>query len=787
MTITRNNHYVPQWYQKGFINDGANELCHLSQKKISLPNNEVREIISKRWYTPAQCFYKKDLYTTYLGTKGSDDIEKKLFGDIDDTGAIAVKAYLTDDHSEWHSSFESLFFYLDAQKIRTPKGLDWIKNHYFDLTQNQLMIEMQSITRLHCTLWMEGIRELVSAEDSEVKFIISDHPVTVYNYACPPDSKECQYPNDPDISLKGTQTIFPLDKNRCLILTNQEYAQNPYTVDPLEQRTNPTKLRSSLVSTIDFIHHRKLNSDEVSQINYIIKKKSKESIAAGAEDWLYPEKSVDVPWSDLRHVLFPPRQGFTNEILAKFNDGSVYYQDAFGRKKSDDAFLKKNINESELLRNDNCGCGSGKKYKKCCLNIPKDKRTSWSVLSIRERNLALCNAIRNILGIDKGKTWDDIRQGISDSQISEIYSFYVLLWPADTEIYSLLPRPDKKFRALYSGLIDIKSIVKNVLNRATHFDEFLIQHPFIYSKYVNPDISPVKNPDGYRYQAIKDFYFMLVLEPFIASGVVNIFPDLSIFDRNLCNEYLKMADLRKYQVESQKEKELFTRMRDEDFFNISYKMPTIMRKKFLSSLFPYLNEERLLDLYAYLDKKSKVDPLVPLYDVMLGGKSQYIGFALLPNYEMSLFTAQVTGSVIVTDSESRWMEFQLAQHRVNGIAYYPWKPIHDSINKIPLDSQVVETFVKSSHSNFIKFRNSLKAIHALVSNNNQNIETISKWKAEALDYEDKVIREIADKANIKILAPKGGFHDTNVQRLLLKSNCQHYFNKVNSVYYLTSE
>lgn len=786
MTITRNNHYVPQWYQKGFTNDRTNKLCHLSHKKITLQNGEIKKFDSKKWYTPAQCFYKTDLYTTYLGSESKDDIEKKLFGDIDGTGAIAVKAYLTDNQSEWHNNFEDLFFYLDAQKLRTPKGLDWIENHYPNLIQNQLMIEMQAISRLHCTLWIEGIRELVSANDSEVKFIISDHPVTVYNYACPPDSKECQYPNDPDISLKGTQTIFPLDKNRCLILTNQEYAQNPDTIDPLEQRTNPTKTRSSLVSTIDFINHRKLNSNEVSQINYIIKEQSKESVAAGSADWLYPEKSVDIPWADLRHVLFPPRQGFTTEILAKFNDGSVYYQDAFGRKKSDDTFLKKNINESKLLRNDNCGCGSGKRYKKCCVNTPKDKRTSWSVLSIRERNLALCNAIRDILGIDKGKTWDDIRQGISDSQISEIYNFYVLLWPVDTEIYSLLPRPDKKFRALYSGPIDIKSIVRDVLNIATHFDEFLIQHPFIYSKHAKPEISPVDNPGSYRYQAIKDFYFMLVLEPFIASGVVNIFPDLSIFDRNLCNEYLKMADLRKDQVKSQKEKELFTRMRDEGFFNISYKMPTIIRRSFLLGLFPYLNEGKLLDLYVYLDKKSKIDPLVPLYDVTLGSKSQYIGFAILPNYEMSLFTAQVTGSVIVTDSESRWMEFQLAQHRSNGIVYYPWQPIYNSINKIPLDQQVISSFAKSSDSSYVKFRNALKAIHALVSSNNQNIETISKWKAETLNCEDNVIRKVADKANIKILVPEGGFYDTNVQRLLLKSNCYHYINKVNSVYYLTS-
>ena len=44
---------------------------------------------------------------------------------------------------------------------------------------------------MHCTIWTEGVREIVSAEDSDVKFIISDHPVTIYNHAAPPDSSMC--------------------------------------------------------------------------------------------------------------------------------------------------------------------------------------------------------------------------------------------------------------------------------------------------------------------------------------------------------------------------------------------------------------------------------------------------------------------------------------------------------------------------------------------------------------------------------------------------------------------
>jgi hypothetical protein len=98
------------------------------------------------------------------------------------------------------------------------------------------MFEMQGVRMMHCTIWTEGVREIVSARDSDVKFIVSDHPVTIYNHAIPPDAKGNDYPNEPSIALKGSQTIFPLNRDFCLILTNLEYAQNN-SANPLEKRT----------------------------------------------------------------------------------------------------------------------------------------------------------------------------------------------------------------------------------------------------------------------------------------------------------------------------------------------------------------------------------------------------------------------------------------------------------------------------------------------------------------------------------------------------------------------
>jgi len=284
------------------------------------------------------------------------------------------------------------FSYIDTQKIRTPKGLDWIRQQYPNLSQLELMVEMQSIRNLHCTLWTEAVREIVSAENSDIKFIVSDHPVTIYNYACPPDNELCNYPNDPSIALKASQTIFPLGRNYCLILTNLEYANTPDSVDPFEKRTHAKLMRQSIVRTDKYIRSRQLNREQVAAINIVLKSRAKRYIAAAEEEWLCPEKHFSFKWHEFQKILLPPKDElyhFGGEIYVGYKDGSTHYQDAYGREHPENEYLKKDSSQKKIGRNDPCGCGSGKKFKKCCEGKPEKDRPPWNVLSIRERNIVL--------------------------------------------------------------------------------------------------------------------------------------------------------------------------------------------------------------------------------------------------------------------------------------------------------------------------------------------------------------------------------------------------------------
>ena len=271
--VTRHNHYVPEWYQRGFLGTGKSYLHYLDmspeQKVLSDGRTVTMNSQSKRG--PTSCFREYDLYSTRFGAVINDEVEKFLFGSIDVRGARAVRAFASGDPSEMHHVFQDFFEFIDAQKLRTPKGLDWIKARYGSLSQTQLMVEMQGLRFMHCVMWTEGVREIVSAEDSDVKFIVSDHPVTLYNASVSPTTPGCAYPEDPYIEWIGTQTVFALDANTCLILTHLEYAQNPVISQPDRPRTHARYRGSSLVRTDAFIRTRKLARDQVVAINYLLK------------------------------------------------------------------------------------------------------------------------------------------------------------------------------------------------------------------------------------------------------------------------------------------------------------------------------------------------------------------------------------------------------------------------------------------------------------------------------------------------------------------------------------
>jgi len=338
------NHYVPQWYQRPFLPTvGEQKLFYLDLQPGSSRDRYGRVHPHDglhRWGTK-RCFQEDDLYTTRFGQWESREIEERFFGQVDSDGRDALNFIANFDHLRLDSdAFHQLLLYMSLQKLRTPKGLGYLASMVGSADKNIALAAMQQFQALHCVSWTEGVWALLDANRSETKFIISDHPVTVYNRDCFPASARCRGFLDPEVWRVGTHTLFPLTPTRLLVITNLSWVRNPYQrADVL--RPNPSPFRPARLFDWRTVQiGRELTAEEVNQVNFIIKKRAHRFIAAGAEPWLYPEKRIPSEhWRKLddRYLLMPDPRSilFSGEIVVGFaDDRPAYRVDAHGRVPS---------------------------------------------------------------------------------------------------------------------------------------------------------------------------------------------------------------------------------------------------------------------------------------------------------------------------------------------------------------------------------------------------------------------------------------------------------------------
>jgi hypothetical protein len=339
----KENHYVPRWYQQRFLPACGQRVFRyldLTPEQFRDSNGVLRtKTAIRKWGAPS-CFKETDLYTVKYGNFESTDIEQFFFGKVDESGKRAVEFFSTynafDDVRTDPSPFlQALLNYMSVQRFRTPKGLKYLSTFLHTEDKNRLLIEMQRLQNMHCAIWTECVWALVDATTTATKFLISDHPVTLYNREIFPDSLFCRRVTDPDFRMNGTHTLFPLSPTRILILTHLSWVRNPYG-KAQKLRPNPSMFRPAMFNFTGIHVGRELDETEVRQINFIIKRRARRYVAAVREEWLYPEDKIpSTHWRKLddRYLLMPdPRsEVLGGSMVIGYKDGSSEAFDEYGR------------------------------------------------------------------------------------------------------------------------------------------------------------------------------------------------------------------------------------------------------------------------------------------------------------------------------------------------------------------------------------------------------------------------------------------------------------------------
>jgi hypothetical protein len=330
--------------------------------RLDLAPDEVTEDWVKyrrkdlHYWSPERVFAQTDLYTTKWGEITNTEIEQFFFGQLDAKAPAALDYFASfKDPDVDTEAFNTLLPYMSVQKLRTPKGLADLASRSKSQHPNLTLLLLQEVQNLYCAIWTEAIWQIADASSSPTKFIISDHPVTIYNRACPPLSKWCVGHNDPDIRMNASQTYFPLSLDKVLILTNLSWVRNPYQ-NEIRLRPNPDLFRAAMFNFTHIQTDRTLSEDEVLQINSITKRRAYRYVAAAEQEWLFPEWYVSTDhWRKLGdgYLLMPePRLiHMGGEIFIGYQGGGKDAFGAYGHKPWEEGFQdeKREQRESETL------------------------------------------------------------------------------------------------------------------------------------------------------------------------------------------------------------------------------------------------------------------------------------------------------------------------------------------------------------------------------------------------------------------------------------------------------
>ena len=115
----------------------------------------------------------------------------------------------------------------------------------------------------------------------------------------------------------------------------------------------------------------------------------------------------------------------------------------------------------KIKPNDPCPCLSGLKAKHCSCrgrvdwpSILRSNQNPHKYLSVRGRNLIFAEAIADALQLNTMAcpSLADFKKAFTPSAVRKIHEAIVAIWPADTDLHSVLERAGADVSGLYIGL-----------------------------------------------------------------------------------------------------------------------------------------------------------------------------------------------------------------------------------------------------------------------------------------------------------------------------------------------
>jgi len=240
------------------------------------------------------------------------------------------------------------------------------------------------------------------------------------------------------------------------------------------------------------------------------------------------------------------------------------------------------------------------------------------------------------------------------------------------------------------------------------------------------------------------------------------------------------------------------RLMELDFRRNLMSLPTDVVRAELLKCSPELDEEGLDSALTGIRRLQELDPLAAVQEGLLKGgeqRGQFTMSKMVPNFEMALYIAQAIGASIVTDSQHRWSEIQMAVTRQGGGRPFAVPAFAQALAATPLGFvNEIEDFMQISATGAFDgyaplFRDVFNYLAEL-----EHRGAKPNWEGQLSGRLSRINRAAQKRLRkdissftsgaVRGIFPAGGIQDNTVNRLLLMSSSEHHLSSVPMAFFI---
>ncbi|MEZ6131920.1 MAG: SEC-C metal-binding domain-containing protein [Planctomycetaceae bacterium] len=327
--------------------------------------------------------------------------------------------------------------------------------------------------------------------------------------------------------------------------------------------------------------------------------------------------------------------------------------------------------------NQECPCGSNRKFKKCC----KSKGIPWAGLSpegfarqqtIRGKNIMFFNHLASCLNlwdiIDNSRTPQErmsaLKAAMTPEAVADIHNAIPTFWPDRDDFYRALTLECEHSNGLYVGTYEAGKVAP-VLNRhSMYHDSIIFVDPLLDPRAVIDDLNPVIHPEQHLAVTLHAVLIWIELGPWIEAGIVKVIRCPSVFNDGLY-EQCGLAGKRRYEQHAELQRCM------EAELERTADSSALLTAKALSD-----PDERWLQMYKdeglaekwteqeFLSGLAGMRARSPMYSPSQS-EPQFLHTTTGASYEMAKHICHHTGGHIVTDSIYRIREMEIDRKEGN--------------------------------------------------------------------------------------------------------------------------